>query len=326
MFINPKIVVAGFAAALFLFAGASEILADTIKLKDGSVIKGKIVEYKNQQITVVRTNANNRTAQVTLDADEIESIEFDSFAGFAALVNDSRRDAGNSAQTETRANNNQSAAPQNGNERAANTAAQNVIRDEPATTTTDVGSAPNSTVSQNPVASATEPNRQTAARTNNGGLSQVINSQPIQPSVNRPSNSNNSNNNIGFVPLAVKVLADNTANGWTNTGLVVKKGQRLRISANGRISLGSGNYTTPAGVGAIADDGRLMKTEPTGALIAVIGDDNNDFVFVGASREFTAERDGTLFLGVNESNLDDNSGVFDAVVEAEANVAIVDRR
>jgi hypothetical protein len=41
-------------------------------------------------------------------------------------------------------------------------------------------------------------------------------------------------------------------------------------------------------------------------------------VVVGASREFTAQRDGRLFLGVNEGNLGDNSGTYDVTVEAEA--------
>jgi len=39
-----------------------------------------------------------------------------------------------------------------------------------------------------------------------------------------------------------------------------------------------------------------------------IGDDNDDFIFVGRSRDFVAQRDGVLFLGVNEGNLSDNSG------------------
>ena len=47
----------------------------------------------------------------------------------------------------------------------------------------------------------------------------------------------------------------------------------------------------------------------------VIGDDNNDFIYIGADREFVATRDGTLFLGLNEGNLDDNSGSFKVKVE-----------
>ncbi len=60
-----------------------------------------------------------------------------------------------------------------------------------------------------------------------------------------------------------------------------------------------------------------MRNEPTGALIAVVGDDNDEFLFIGASREFRAPRDGRLFFGVNEGKLDDNTGTYDALIEVE---------
>jgi hypothetical protein len=116
----------------------------------------------------------------------------------------------------------------------------------------------------------------------------------------------------------VRVRADNSSNGWTNSGLVVRRGQRLRISATGRVSLGNNRYSTPDGLANILDREKLMRTQPTGGLIAVIGDDNDDFIFVGSSRDFVAQRDGVLFLGVNEGNLSDNTGTFDVVIEAEA--------
>ena len=121
-----------------------------------------------------------------------------------------------------------------------------------------------------------------------------------------------------FFTIKVSVRADNTNNGWTNTGLVVRRGQRLRISATGRVSIGKGRFSTPAGIAAITDNDKLMRTEPTGGLIAVIGDDNDDFIFIGARREFIAQRDGVLFLGVNEGDLTDNNGSYDIVIEAEA--------
>src|SRR5689334_4156547 len=61
-----------------------------------------------------------------------------------------------------------------------------------------------------------------------------------------------------------------------------------------------------------------MRNEATGALIAVIGDDNDDFLLIGTRRDFIAERDGVLCLGVNEGNTNDTTGTFDVVIEAEA--------
>ncbi|MEP6923029.1 MAG: LecA/PA-IL family lectin [Pyrinomonadaceae bacterium] len=301
MFLSSKVFAAFFAFAL-VFGASIAVNADTIKLKDGSVIKGKIVDFKNQQITIVRAGGGNRSgSQITVEADEVESIEFDSIENLVSLINTAR--PGVLTETgSTGANTNSNNSILTSNPSSSNNTSPIEPRPIPASTNN------NSTVSTRAVTnpSVTQPA---------GGLSQVINSQPT-------SINNNPNPTFGgngrFIPLSVKVLADNTANGWTNTGLVVKKGQRLRVSATGRISLGSGKYATPAGIGSIADNERLMKTEPTGALIAVIGDDNNDFIFIGSNRDFVAPRDGTLFLGVNEGNLNDNSGAFDTTVEAEA--------
>ena len=95
----------------------------------------------------------------------------------------------------------------------------------------------------------------------------------------------------------------------------MKKGQRIRITGDGKVSLGKGQTSPPSGLPSLEDSQKLLKNVATGALIAVVGDDNNDFIYVGAEREFTATRDGALFLGINEGNLDDNSGSFNVKIE-----------
>jgi hypothetical protein len=112
----------------------------------------------------------------------------------------------------------------------------------------------------------------------------------------------------------IKVTADNTSNGWTNSGWVVKKGQRIKIAGDGSVSLGRGQTTPASGIATLNDDQNLLKNVPTGALVAVIGDDNNDFIYIGAEREFTATRVGALFLGINDGKLEDNSGAFDVKI------------
>ena len=121
-----------------------------------------------------------------------------------------------------------------------------------------------------------------------------------------------------FFTIKVAVRADNANNGWSNSGLVVRKGQRLRISSSGRVSLGRGRFATPLGNSTYPDNEKLMRNEATGALIAVIGDDNDDFILIGTRRDFVAQRDGVLFLGVNEGDLSDNTGSYDVAIEAEA--------
>ena len=239
-------------AVSLLLALVSPLLADTIKLKDGSVIRGQVIGFKDQQFTIlIGGNAKGRRGQTTVYVEDVESIEFDS---------------------------------------TSTSVAQMTQTDDSSTTV----------------------------------------SQPIRPTPqNNPSDGSSSNSRIGAAPppmsanptfftIKVSVRADSSNNGWTNSGLVVRKGQRLRITASGRVSLGRGRFSTPVGLATISDNEKLMRNEPTGALIGVIGDDNDDFILIGPRRDFVAQRDGVLFLGVNEGDLTDNTGTYDIVIEAEA--------
>ena len=234
-----------------LIVGASlAVFADTIRLKNGSVIRGQIVSFKNEQFTiVVGGGARGRTSRITVYMEDVESIEFES--------------AGN----------------------------------------TNNSTGPNDDTTNN-----NQPPYQPPANT------QPVNNQPTYT----PPTTGNQSTSPTFFQINVKVRADNTSNGWTNTGLVVRRGQRLRINATGRVSLGNSRFSTPDGLPNITDRDKLMRNQPTGGLILVIGDDNDDFIFVGRSRDFVAQRDGVLFLGVNEGNLSDNSGLYEVVIEAEA--------
>lgn len=239
-----------------LVGGASlPVLADTIRLKDGSVIRGQIVSFKNEQFTImVGSGAKGRKSRITVYMEDVDSIEFDS-AG----------NAGNSSGT-----------------------------------------------SDDTTTGNTQPTYQPPA-SNPPANNQPTNTQPgnNQPAPGNPAAPT-------FFQINTKVRADNASNGWTNTGLVVRRGQRLRITASGRVNLGNNRASTPDGLPNIPDREKLMRNQPTGGLIAVIGDDNDEFIFVGRSRDFVAQRDGVLFLGVNEGNLSDNSGLFEVVIEAEA--------
>ena len=226
------------------------VLADTIRLKDGSVIRGQIVGFKNEQFTiVVGSGARGRKSRVTVYMEDVDSIEFDSVAGSTGPADDN--------------------------------------------TTTNT---------------STQPSYQPPPSTQSN----------TQPSYTPPTTTpTNTSAQPTFFQINIRVRADNASNGWTNSGLVVRRGQRLRINATGRISIGSNRSATPDGLANISDRDKLMRNQPTGGLIAVIGDDNDDFIFIGRSRDFVAQRDGVLFLGVNEGNLSDNSGLFEVVIEAE---------
>jgi len=225
------------------------IVADTIRLKDGSVIRGQVIGFKDQQITIlIGAGAKGRRSRTSIYVEDIESIEFDS----------------------------------------ATTAAAASLANE------EMSSGNPEPVSQ-PPRSNPQPDTATSS-----------------PRTTSPTTSPT------FFTIKVGVRADNANNGWTNSGLVVRKGQRLRISSSGRISLGRGRFSTPIGLSTVSDNEKLMRNEATGALITVVGDDNDDFILVGTRRDFVAQRDGVLFLGVNEGDLSDNTGTYDVVIEAEA--------
>src|SRR5438445_9995050 len=55
------------------------VLADTIHLKDGSVIRGQVVGFKDQQFTVlIGAGAQGRRSRTLIYVEDVESIEFDS--------------------------------------------------------------------------------------------------------------------------------------------------------------------------------------------------------------------------------------------------------
>jgi hypothetical protein len=236
-------------STLLLVSLATPLLADTIRLKDGSVIRGQVIGFKDQQFTIlIGGNARGRRGQTTVYVEDVESIEFDSTPGSGTISEDS------------------------------------TARNNPP-----------------PMSRPSTPNSQP-----DPGASDP---RPTTPA---------SSANPTFFTIKVSVRADAANNGWTNSGLVVRQGQRLRINASGRVSLGRGRFSQPGGLNTIQDTDKLMRNEATGALIAVIGDDNDDFILIGPRREFVAQRDGVLFLGVNEGDLTDNTGSYDIVIEAEA--------
>jgi hypothetical protein len=260
-------------ARLFVVIGlvislVAAALGDTLRLKDGSIIKGRIVTFTGGKFVVVIGEGTGRPRQLTFDAEEVASIQFDSATAGRA------------------------SAP------LSNTQARNVPEDDytppknpPKVVTTDT--LKTSTAKNTPAkeAPAKEP--------------PAVVMEPVRHTGGKP------------VEVKVKVKADNSTNGWTNSGWVVRKGQRIRIVGDGSISLGKGKTTGPSGLYEVEDTTKLLKSVPTGALIAVIGDDNNEFIYVGSERTFVAARDGALFLGVNEGNLNDNSGAFEVLIEIE---------
>lgn len=102
---------------------------------------------------------------------------------------------------------------------------------------------------------------------------------------------------------------------WTDTGITVRAGQTVMFSATGTVGWGPKRNDGPAGEsGSPRNDNRPMPNRSAAALIGRIGQDGAPF-FIGADQGEILMRDsGTLYLGVNDDFVDDNSGAFRVTV------------
>ncbi|MDQ6787558.1 MAG: hypothetical protein M3033_12195, partial [Acidobacteriota bacterium] len=180
MFLKSKVFRAVCILSLALSLAVAAF-ADTIRLKDGSIIKGKISNFSNGRFTVV-INDGTRRRQMNFSVAEVESITFD----------------------------------MDSTVRTSNETASDSQNDNTNVPVVNSGQSENSQISQ--------------PKTDSNAAPVLQNDRPAAPANSQP------------ITLNVKVLADNTSNGWTTSGFVVKKGQRIRISGAGRVSLGSGRY------------------------------------------------------------------------------------
>lgn len=96
---------------------------------------------------------------------------------------------------------------------------------------------------------------------------------------------------------------------WTDSGIYLHRGERVQVSASGVITVGRSR---------ISPDG-LRSTDPTaplpnvseGELIGAIGRDASaPIIELGSTREFTADRNGRLFLTANRGSFADARGAF----------------
>jgi hypothetical protein len=234
-------------------------LADTVKLRDGSVLKGKVVSYNQRKFTI-EVYIGGAISQHVVPVEEVESVEFDQ------------------------------------SEQGAISRAEPVGAGQPSAEEPPRGGIPRDNA-------PTAPPR--------GGIPRDSTPEVATPEPGPPP----SNDNAGSLPVIVeKTVSVAAAADWTSTEIRIQRGQRIVITASGEVDLGDNQRTGPDGI-SLTDSRKLVAARPTGALIAVVGDDNDDFVFVGSAIAFVAPHNGILFLSVNEGNLKDNTGAFVARVK-----------
>jgi len=117
----------------------------------------------------------------------------------------------------------------------------------------------------------------------------------------------------GQLPNGTSIRVD-ARQAWTDTGLTVNQGDRVSFQASGQImySPNPAHTATPDGSaerGANYPD----PTVPVGALLGKIGN-NKPFGIGSQTQPLVMPASGRLMLGVNDTEVGDNSGFFTVVV------------
>jgi hypothetical protein len=111
---------------------------------------------------------------------------------------------------------------------------------------------------------------------------------------------------------------------WIDSGVDVRRGERVRVDATGTIYAGR-TRITPAGL-STSDPYAPLPRVAEGALIGVIGNEyDSPIIELGASREFVADRDGRLYLTANRSSYTDARGAFNVRIRKELDLAAMAR-
>src|SRR5882672_8509485 len=106
---------------------------------------------------------------------------------------------------------------------------------------------------------------------------------------------------------------------WIDTGVDVRRGERIRVDASGTI-YANRTRITPAGLNT-TDPNAPLPRGPEGELIGIIGNDHDSPVIeIGSGREFVADRDGRLYLTINRGNYTDARGSYNVRIRKEVNL------
>ena len=126
------------------------------------------------------------------------------------------------------------------------------------------------------------------------------------------------------------IVVVSSTSGWNRTGLILRTGQSILITANGNVDYNGFDEATgnsnPDGDGVSCDKAYmetmlnqefdiecLISGVSYGALVGRVGE-STPFL-IGSSHQFTTNVSGELYLGVNDCcSLTDNSGEFKVTI------------
>jgi hypothetical protein len=104
---------------------------------------------------------------------------------------------------------------------------------------------------------------------------------------------------------------------WNQTGVVVRRGDRVAFRATGQVKFGQGPSQAAGPDGAdLKNPAYPVPAMPVGGLVGKVG--NSAAFPIGSNTQpITMPANGTLVLGVNDNEAGDNSGFFSVVVSKQ---------
>jgi hypothetical protein len=110
---------------------------------------------------------------------------------------------------------------------------------------------------------------------------------------------------------------------WVDSGVDVRRGERVQVSATGVIIVGRSRIN-PDGLRS-SDPTAPLPNAAEGKLIGAVGDDPRaPIIELGSNREFTADRDGRLYLTANRGSYADARGSFNVQIRRERDLTAAD--
>jgi hypothetical protein len=109
------------------------------------------------------------------------------------------------------------------------------------------------------------------------------------------------------------------AENWIDSGVDVRRGERLQVKATGTIVAGRARIT-PGGLRSIDPTAPLPRAAE-GVLIGAIGNEpDSPIIEIGIGREFVADKDGRLYLTANRGTYTDARGAYSVQIRTERNL------
>jgi hypothetical protein len=103
---------------------------------------------------------------------------------------------------------------------------------------------------------------------------------------------------------------------WVDSGVYLRRGEKVSVTATGVITTGRLRIS-PDGL-RTTDPMAPLPNAPEGELIGAIGNDPSaPIIELGSRREFTADRNGRLFLTANRGSFSDARGTFNVQIRSE---------